>query len=598
MPTEDHNSDRPHQVVPQGVLALMPPLKILATIVGAALFVWGLLFVYLSSPAWAADITVTSTEDVVGNNGECTLREAILNANSDNQSGSTDCAAGSAKDTITFDLGPSATITLDSTLGQLPTITDAAGLTIDGGSADITIDGGGAVRPFLVASGAKLSLNELTLTKGNTASNDGGAIRNQGTLEVSNSTLSGNTSSFDGGAIFNQGTLTVSNSTFSDNSAVGGVSEGGAINNTSSGRATVSNSTFSGNSAINGGAIFNRGTLEVSNSTFSGNSTSGDGGGIWNHSAITLTVTNSTFSGNRANAGGGIFNDSGAVTLKNTIVANSPSGGNCAATAGQTITDGGYNLSSDASCITAATSLSGDPMLGDLADNGGPTQTMALQDGSPAIDAIPDGTNGCGTDITQDQRGVSRPQGSACDIGAFELESTNIPPTIEVVGGPDSTCLSDTSARTTLKITDADNDPSSLTLSASSSNTNLLPNSNVTFAGSGDTRTATFSTISTRASSTVTITVSDGQAEATTTVNVQAGGSGTDNLIGTNEADILLAMSGNDTLSGLEGSDVLCGASGNDNFTGGEGADHFGGGSGTDTATDFTPGEDTMSSIP
>jgi subtilisin-like proprotein convertase family protein len=191
----------------------------------------------------------------------------------------------------------------------------------------------------------------------------------------------------------------------------------------------------------------------------------------------------------------------------------------------------------------------------------------------------------------------------------------NSPPTIAVVGGPDSTCLSDSSARITLKLTDADNDPSSLTLSATSSNPALLPNSNITFSGSGDTRTATFTTISNLASSDVTITVSDGQAEATTTVHVQTGGSGNQNLSGTDEADILLAKSGQDTLSGLGGSDVLCGASGNDTFTGGEGADHLGGGSGndtltgglgadhfggdtgTDTATDFNLGEgDTRSS--
>jgi hypothetical protein len=281
-------------------------------------------------------------------------------------------------------------------------------------------------------------------------------------------------------------------------------------------------------------------------------------------------------------------------------VANSPSGGDCFKRPNDPITDAGYNLVEDGSCITDATSFSGDPLLGDLADNGGPTQTHALLTGSPAIDAGPptDGDPIACPPPDTDQRGVSRPQGSACDIGAFELESTNSPPTIEVVGGPDSTCLSDTSARTTLKLTDADNDPSSLTLSATSSNTNLLPNSNITFAGSGDTRTATFTTTSNRGSSTVTITVSDGQAEATTTVGVQAGGSGTDNLIGTNEADILLARSGNDTLSGLGGSDVLCGASGNDNFTGGAGADHFGGGSGTETATDFTDGVDTKSSVP
>ena len=141
-------------------------------------------------------------------------------------------------------------------------------------------------------------------------------------------------------------------------------------------------------------------------------------------------MNNSTFSGNSAPSGGGILNF-GTATLKNTIVANSPSGGDCVGAS-----DGGYNLVEDGSCLTAGTtSISGDPLLGELADNGGPTKTHALLEGSPAIDAIPDtngSTPGCGdAGITTDQRGVARPQGSACDIGAYEVEvEDNTPPTV------------------------------------------------------------------------------------------------------------------------------------------------------------------------
>ena len=111
------------------------------------------------------------------------------------------------------------------------------------------------------------------------------------------------------------------------------------------------------------------------------------------------------------------------TTLKNTIVANSPAGGNCR-NEGGTLTDGGYNIDDDNSCglSTANNSMpSTNPLLASsLANNGGPTKTIALLKGSPAINAIPQATNGCGTDVTKDQRGVSRPQGEGCDIGAFE----------------------------------------------------------------------------------------------------------------------------------------------------------------------------------
>jgi len=116
---------------------------------------------------------------------------------------------------------------------------------------------------------------------------------------------------------------------------------------------------------------------------------------------------------------------SGQVTLESTIVAEQTGSQNCTGP----ISDGGYNIEDEASCGlgTANNSLSStNPLLdpAGLKDNGGPTQTIPLMPGSPAVDAIPPGVSGCGTTLTNDQRGVSRPQGSGCDIGAFELVLT------------------------------------------------------------------------------------------------------------------------------------------------------------------------------
>ena len=371
-----------------------------ALLMGAALAASLLMAaVVLASPAWAATYTVNNTNDA----GQGSLRQAMIDA---------DATTGVA-DTINFNLGPSAaTITLTSS--QLPTITDVAGLTIDGGSADITISGANQHRVFEVGSGigsgARLTLSNLTVANGAVGiSEGGGGIRNIGsTLEVSNSTISGN-SAYAGGGIYTEGsgsTLEVSNSTISDNSsdlAGGGIYifrsrfESGIV------KVTVSNSTISGNSSDAGGGIHNQlGTLEVSNSTISDNS------------------ANPNFE-----SSGGI-GGYGWSTLKNTIVANSPSasGGSCAGT----ITDGGYNLDSDNTCgfSTTNNSLSGvDPMLGPLADNGGPTKTHALLAGSPAID------KGNSFGATTDQRGVARPQGTASDIGSFESAFTVIQDTIK-----------------------------------------------------------------------------------------------------------------------------------------------------------------------
>jgi hypothetical protein len=253
-------------------------------------------------------------------------------------------------------------------------------------------------------------------------------------LTVTSSTFSNNSTGSSlagqgGGGVFNNNgaQLSVTNSTFSGNSSA---TNGGGLFNSNSGstvEVTVTNSTFSNNTdSSSGGGVFNNGPLTVTNSTFSGNSSDNGTGGIDQFNG-TLTLTNSTFSGNSGPLGGGI-RASTPATLKNTILANSPSGGNCAIDSffGGQIIDDGYNISSDASCAFSqpTSKNSTNPKLAKrLANNGGPTQTIALLKGSPALNAIPKGQNGCATAtdrIATDQRGVKRPQGTRCDIGAYE----------------------------------------------------------------------------------------------------------------------------------------------------------------------------------
>jgi len=129
----------------------------------------------------------------------------------------------------------------------------------------------------------------------------------------------------------------------------------------------------------------------------------------------------------------------GTLTAQNSLVAGQTGGPNCSGLAAES--DGGYNLDDGTSCgfSTAHNSFSTtDPLLdpAGLQNNGGPTQTIALQPGSPAIDVIPSAVNGCGTTITTDQRGVSRPQGPGCDIGAFELRPQGADLSIAKSGAP------------------------------------------------------------------------------------------------------------------------------------------------------------------
>jgi hypothetical protein len=289
--------------------------------------------------------------------------------------------------TVTFNCGGAATITVTSTKSSW------ADTTIDGGSL-MTISGGNRVRVFSVNPGVKLTVKNLTIANGNTEGY-GGGISNDGTLRVGNSFFSG-------------GTLSVTNCTFSGNSA----DRGG------------------------GGDIGANSMVMVTNSTFSGNSADWGGGGDIGANSMVM-VTNSTFSGNSADwggGGGGISNRilSGEGTrVTNTILANSTSGGNCDGS----ITDGGHNIDDGTTCGFGAANGSlnnTNPNLdpAGLANNGGPTQTIALQASSPAINAgdesVCSTTTGTAPVGNLDQRGYVRPGTGAanCSIGAFEANLT------------------------------------------------------------------------------------------------------------------------------------------------------------------------------
>jgi hypothetical protein len=267
--------------------------------------------------------------------------------------------------------------------------------------------------------GGTLTIMNSTLSGNASYCCDGGGILNLGSLLITGSALISNTSEFIGGGIANNGTLTVTDTTLRGNWAS---FRGGGIS--SSDMAVVTGSTFDGNwvsqmDSFNtgGGGIYNGGTLTLTNSTLSGNWVSelgeGWGGGISNDG--TLMIFNSTLNNNWAEDGGGGIRSTATLHLSNTIIANSPVGGDCLNTG--SIGTNIANLIEDGSCSPA---FSGDPLLGPLQDNGGPTWTHALLELSPALDvgnaavcALPP-VNGL------DQRGITRPQGPGCDIGAFE----------------------------------------------------------------------------------------------------------------------------------------------------------------------------------
>jgi predicted outer membrane repeat protein len=396
-----------------------------------------------------------------------------------------DSGPGSLRQAIA-DIDSSGTITFDpslagQTISLASTLSTAKNLTIDGSglSPRVEISGNAAVRIFaLGSSGGNVQLKSLILRDGRVVDTQAGAALygNGGNITIDGVSFIGN-SAYDGGAIYSNlynVTVTITRSEFLENTAqhygaaiymprgnlvlqtsdlvenIAG-SVGGGIRLESNAVGRIENSTFENNQALSGGAI----SLEFPSSgairgnLFLGNTASLNGGAIFIfYDAPNLIIENNTFIANQANQGGAV-NSNGAifrnntfsgnlglqaggnagaslyllaplhVTLYNNILANNMGGGECYLTGSGVVSKVvGENLIEDGSPMCDPT-LIGDPLLGPLADNGGPTLSMALLPGSPAIDTGDDAT--C---TSADQRGVLRPQGAHCDLGAFEY----IPP--------------------------------------------------------------------------------------------------------------------------------------------------------------------------
>ncbi len=354
-----------------------------------------------SSPnAPTATITVNSVADVQANNNQCTFREALINANNNNQSGSTDCTAGSGADVINFDL-PFGVNTINLA-GILPDISD--NLTINGLGANRLIvrrNTGGDYRIFVVNGGITATFQGLTISNG-LGTNGPGGILSSGTLTINNCAITNN-----------QGT---------------GLFGGGIFN--LAGTMNIIGSTISGNTSGDGAGLFNqKGAVTLTNTTISGNTASSFAGGIENIGsggiATSITLLNCTVTGNTGPTEGGIATGDAdgptptTTTLKNTIVANNNGPNLSVFTASGQVVSQGNNLASDngAGLLNQPSDkLNTNPLLSALGSNGGTTQTHTLLFNSPAINA------GNNTDApATDQRGVGRPQAGTVDIGAVEI---------------------------------------------------------------------------------------------------------------------------------------------------------------------------------
>ncbi len=380
------------------------------------------------------------------------LTNADANPSSDGAEIQFDSSVFSSPQTITL----GATLVLSETWGPI---------VIDGpGTGPVTVSGGGTVTVIQVDSGVTSTLSGLTISGGSTASN-GGGIYNEGTLTITDSLVTnnqaiGSSSLSDGGGIYNDGTLTISDSSITDNKAggFGFYNGGGGIFN--DGTLTISDTTVANNSDE---GVFNDGVLTINQSQFTGNT----GAGLYQeYYGPMAVVTNSTFS---SNAGDGIDNFSNMSIVNCTIADNSGYGINTLTGGGEnqllltiedcTIVDNGYddlynwddtgpvtdvvvgntifgtingdiesqghNLianSSEGLGFAPSDLLNVNPMLGPLQNNGGPTQTMALLPGSPAIDA--GDTALVPAAVISDQRGAGYPRivNSSVDIGAYEVQ--------------------------------------------------------------------------------------------------------------------------------------------------------------------------------
>jgi hypothetical protein len=424
------------------------------------------LLVLHAAPAVVADtLTVTDCGDSVPGGGPGQLRYLMNNANAGdtivvpacaifllgsggddaNQNGDLDFTKnliiqGAGQAATVFGLGdPNAERVLHVLPGVNVTLID-----LSVRNAAYFFDGAG------IYNSGQLTLARVTVSNNTANSSNGGGIYNDvpGVLVVVDSTVTGNYAAV-GGGIYNKGSATVVLSSFSQNITGGGAGGifntgiftlvdstvsgnhgnygfGGGISNSAQsgpGVLTIMGSTISANTVqLGGGGISNDGTLDVTNSTISGNSvplTAGStGGGIQGHSSgvgtPSVRLTRVTLTGNAATSGSALYYGGPTNgTFEGTIVTGGCIGGGANSS-------NGHNLDQGHICFVAGpTDLVdvADPKLGPLFDNGGPTLTHMPLAASPAVDA-----GGATCANPADQRGVTRPQGAGCDIGAVERD--------------------------------------------------------------------------------------------------------------------------------------------------------------------------------
>ncbi|MBI5566434.1 MAG: DUF11 domain-containing protein [Chloroflexi bacterium] len=494
---------------------------------------------WLAAPARATStLIVTTTGDTIADDGVCSLREAIIAANTDSATGG--CLAGSGADTIEFEAALPQPITITLTMAgadeqaALTGDLDLSGtVTINGPAA---IDGNQLDRVFEIAPGARVTLIDLIVQHGAADFGGGLVISTTGALTLTNSAVIGNSaqtgggiwlkgklvatdsavSSNAGGGIFNaggnlilnnahivsntlgyglynaQGALSFNGGTLRGNRgglynaafstelfdvSVIGNTEGSGVYNASAGAApasvTIARSEILSNTGSSGGGVFNAGanaTVNLDATTIAYNTAQVNGGGVYNQAVLTLrnstlhhntahaggglhhngggsvTLINDTFSANHAlDNGGGVYNKAGVILANVTLAHNAADGaggaifnneassfprntlffgntsseGSCVSSPLAAQVSQGYNLDDDNTCsLTAAGDITHtNALIGPLQDNGGHTWTHALLAASPAIER---GTNaGC---PAADQRGVTRPYGVNCDIGAYEFD--------------------------------------------------------------------------------------------------------------------------------------------------------------------------------
>ncbi len=399
---------------------------------------------FAMSASAAVVFTVNSTLDQVDDNptdgvchtaaNTCTLRAAIMSANRASGAGATIVLPAG-----TYTLVIPATLADGDDNGDL-NLSVPAGYapgptTITGAGAAVTIiDANGIDRVLSVAADRTGTISGVTLRNG-AGSLHGGGIVNAGTLTVNNSVVSSNSAGDSGGGIYNSplSTLNLSRSTVDGNFLTSSGAGGGVY---CDGTLQISQSTLSNNTATYGGGIYvDEGMLFVTNSTIMLNHAVVHGGGIYN--LKTSNIYNTTIVFNQAamdeasgGTGGGVYNAS-TFNWRNSVMAgnylsNSPTYNDCTGSIG---VYGNNKVWNSDGCTPAvgstgsATFLASLNELGSPQNNGGPTQTVAIVAPSGMIDGG-DAVQGCvdqnGVPLTTDQRGFPRSAGARCDIGAFE----------------------------------------------------------------------------------------------------------------------------------------------------------------------------------